>query len=165
MRDRGDWQRLVVKWRVALRVSSKIYKGLSLDEKKRARLTAFLQALETGAVPSWARLSYLEWSNPDADWEPEPVEDQDGILTHLPSLNRGNWLATHIAHRLNTIGGLLHLETSKRKEKSKRKARRKGKGLGKGKRKTRKVSKVGTRGRVPRTRKDNARSGRKKGRK
>ena len=154
MRDRGDWQRLVVKWRVALRVSSKVYKRLSLDEKKRARLTAFLQALETGTVPSWARLSYLEWSNPDADWEPEPVENQDGILTHLPSLNRGNWLATHIAHRLNTVGGPLHLETSQRKRKPKRKARRKGKRLGTGKQKVRKVSKVGSRRRVPRARKD-----------
>ena len=154
MRDRGDWQKLIVKWRVALRVSSTVYKGLSLDEKKRARLTAFLQALETGTVPSWARLSYLEWSNPDADWEPKPVEDQDGILTHLPSLNRGNWLATHIAHRLNTVGGPLNLETSQRKRKPKRKARRKGKGLGKGKRKAGKVSKVGPRGRVSRTRKD-----------
>ena len=157
MRDRGDWQRLVVKWRVALRVSSKVYKGLSLDEKKRARLTAFLQALETGTVPSWARLSYLEWSNPDAGWEPEPVEDQDDILTHLPSLNRGNWLATHIAHRLNTVGGPLHLETGKRAKKPKRKTNRKGKGLGTRKRKAGKVSKMGSRGRVSRTRKDHGR--------
>ena len=154
MRDRGDWQRLVVNWRVALRVSSNVYKGLTLDEKKRARLTAFLQALETGTVPSWARLSYLEWSNPDAGWEPAPVEDQDGILSHLPSLNRGNWLATHIAHRLNTVGGPLHLETSQRKHKPNRKARRKGKGLGTGKRKGGKISKMGSRGRVSRTRKD-----------
>ena len=157
MRDRGDWQRLVVKWRVALKVSSKVYKGLSLDEKKRARLTAFLQALETGTVPSWARLSYLEWSNPDANWEPEPVENQDGILTHLPSLNRGDWLATQISYRLNTVGGPLHLETSKRKRKPKRKARHKGKGMGTRKRKGGKVSKIGSRGRVPRTRKDHGR--------
>ena len=154
MRDRGDWQRLIVNWRVALRITRNLYNSLSGNEIERARLTAFLQALETGTVPSWARLSYLEWSNPDANWEPEPVEDQNEILGHLPSLNRGNWLGNQVRYKLQELGGELHLETSQRKRKPKRKARRKGKGLGTGKRKVGKVSKVGSRGRVSRTRKD-----------
>jgi hypothetical protein len=113
-----NWQRLEVQWRIAVPSSFKSY---SKEDIARLRLTAFLRALETGAMPSWARISYLAWQNPDADWEPPPIiNDNQSALEALATLNRGGWLETRVNRELYLLGGPIEPASGKPRKKKRR---------------------------------------------
>ena len=125
MKRRGsrgsNWQRLTIQWRIALPLSTR---SASKNDQARMRLTAFLEALETGRMPRWARISYLAWQNPDANWEPEPIiNENEASVTALESLNKGGWLAARVRKELDALGGPLEPKASKPVKRKKRKAK------------------------------------------
>ena len=106
-KDRGNWQKLSVQWRVALRVSKRDYNRMSEEDRERMRLTALVETLETGVTPSWARISYIAWQNPDEEHEPAPLLEESEIIEALATLNRGQWLVYRIRNKLDRLGGSL----------------------------------------------------------
>jgi hypothetical protein len=122
-----NWERLSVQWRIAIPSSFKSYSKNDID---RLRLTAFLMALDTHRTPQWARISYLAWQNPDADWEPPPiVNGNESALEALPTLNRGNWLSRKVAGELEQLGGPLEPTSGKPHQKKRRQRAAKGEKL------------------------------------
>ena len=117
-----DWERLVISFNVRW-PSKEVYDSLTPTERKRAKLTALLDALQGEENP--LRLSRLSWANPEADHYPPTVTEESEILTKLPTLNRGNFLSSIASFDLERLGGRLEIAAQppmERKKRAKRKA-------------------------------------------
>jgi len=101
-----DWERLVISFNVRW-PSREVYDSLTPTERKRAKLTALLDALEGKENP--LRLSRLSWANPEAGHYPPAVTDGVRILKSLPTLNRGNFLSNIASFELERLGGRLEI--------------------------------------------------------
>ena len=138
--SRGDdWERLKVSGKI-IWADRRLYNRLSTAERSRVRLTVMLDTLESGSS-TLGRMGQVTWSNPDAPpgtgkrGMPSGREDYHSVTVrggeiagHLPTLNRGNWLAAAIRYELAKMGGPYResLPPVERTKKARRKPRRKG---------------------------------------
>jgi hypothetical protein len=127
--SRGEnWERLEVSFKV-IWPDKKIYDSLTRRERQRAKLTAFLDALEGRENP--LKLSQLSWANPDAEHYPPTVRGE-AIREALPTLNRGKFLSRIVSHDLDRLGGRFTVAAQpavERKKRAKRKTHRTRKAL------------------------------------
>jgi hypothetical protein len=143
-RNRCSWQQLSVQWRVALRIGKAAYNRLSKEDRSRMRLTAFVETLQTGVTPPWARISYLAWQNPDAEHDPGALQERTEILEALPTLNKAQWLYYRVLSELEALGGSLTPGKPKkaRKRRAGKPASRRPKSKGKARSKTKAMAHV-----------------------
>jgi hypothetical protein len=122
--SRGEnWERLEVSFNVVW-PSKEIYDSLTPTQRRRAKLTALLDALE--GKENALKLSRLSWANPDASHYP-PTARGKAIRKALPTLNRGKFLSRIVSHELERLGGRFTVATQppvERKKRAKRKTHR-----------------------------------------
>ena len=117
-----NWEWLVISFNVRW-PSKEVYDSLTPRERKRAKLTALLDAL--GRKENPLRLAQLSWANPEADHYPPTATEESKILAKLPTLNRGNFLSNIASFDLKRLGGRFELAAQppmERKKRAKRKA-------------------------------------------